>query len=170
MESLDAGEEAFLQVDEDELAAASLGLHSLRVVGEELGEGQFGSANRAEGDIACELVSLARLGLEEARADAGAFPFERDAEDAPCGEVLFSEGLEIALEPADHHGPERPGSGLDGHAAREALGIEHRHEGAEAVGVSVVGSGGEEESVLEARADLVADHARHVRVDRILTP
>ena len=75
------------------------------------------------------------------------------------------EGAEFSFESADHDFTEQLGVS-DLFAAEEALGVEHFEQRREAVGVAVVGGGGEEEAMFE-KAGEIAHGAGEIGIDGV---
>jgi hypothetical protein len=82
------------------------------------------------------------------------------------GGLVIDQGADVSLEPADHDRAQLLDA-ADRDAAGEALGVEDLQEGREAVAVAVVGGRGEEQAILEARGDAVADDAGDLRVEGV---
>jgi hypothetical protein len=161
VERLDAAQQALLEVDEDELAAlAPAGAHERGVLGEERGQAQLRGLSLPEVDpLGGESGRLAGLDVP------GAGVVGQVERDEAAHRVAFDAELaQVRLEAPDHDLVQLAALDLD--AAGEALGVEEVQQGREAVGVAVVGRGGEEEPVLEAGGH-VADDAGDPRVHRV---
>ena len=91
----------------------------------------------------------------------------------PLGEPVLAEVVlgEFRLEAADHHGVALAVEllGVGGHAAGEPLVVQQLQQGREALGVAVVGRGGQEELVLEVRGQ-EPDRPGAERVGGVLAP